>query len=394
MDSLNDGTKHNAQSYAEHMKRWALEKLVEMKNSPDQERTWFLSVLRRYSDVAARLSIWMEESCGFLPPNVQARSLLQKLEDERKTTLQIISALHPKQTSQQPVVAQPDDMTVHEFYESILSKVRVGEFTASELLNYYNTLTIDGHVFNGILHDLDNDRIFEGNTVMDLNGIASIEVYARPFMDKNRGIFDLMFERRNELSSVLSSKQGKRPEPLQTESALPGLSEEEIESLNTAANEFVLNHPPVSMIKTAAGDVPVRYVPDALKAYRNKLPHDVGIRFDAHGMERGDVLRALNTLLTKGIDLKERPLYTATLYHKDESALASAVGAVGPFSNGGFIIIGAPDRHLTESGIRAVLVNEHFYGAIPLLQERFPSMKFIRADQMEDELAKLLKEEN
>ena len=94
----------------------------------------------------------------------------------------------------------------------------------------------------------------------------------------------------------------------------------------------------------------------------------------------GEQLKFLNTLLAEGIDPK-RPFHTLPLRETDENEQAGgAMGAVGPYDSGSFIVISEIDKSMKE-GIAGVLVNEHCYGAIPTLEKHFPGVKFIKAGE-------------
>lgn len=47
---------------------------------------------------------------------------------------------------------------------------------------------------------------------------------------------------------------------------------------------------------------------------------------------------------------------------------------------------------MREGGVQTVIVNEHFYDAIPLLQKKFPTTVFIRADELSEKLSRILEE--
>lgn len=131
-----------------------------------------------------------------------------------------------------------------------------------------------------------------------------------------------------------------------------------------------------------------------LRAGRKSIDPVIGKRFDAHGIAKGNYkeqLEALNYLLTKGID-PQRRFHTVPLRETNEveAALAAGLGADGPYTDGGFIVIGSPDKLIMDNGIVAVLVNEDYYRAIDVLRQRFPGIKFIRADEMQTGLADLI----
>lgn len=176
-------------------------------------------------------------------------------------------------------------------------------------------------------------------------------------------------------------------------------SESELEKIASNAAKFVKEHLPI-LTKAKIGEFEAElespYSPRALMDNRSKIPPDIGKRFDAHGISKNGFLSQLKSLvglLSEGID-NTREFHTAALRLTDEEEIgaASGIGAVGPYENGGFIIIGHPDNTIREKGICAVLVEEHFYSAIPILQQKFPHILFIRADEMVGELPKLLPE--
>lgn len=176
-------------------------------------------------------------------------------------------------------------------------------------------------------------------------------------------------------------------------------SEFELNEIASNAGKFVREHPPI-LTKAKIGDfeaeVETPYSPRALMDNRSKISPEIGKRFDAHGISKEGILSQLKSLvqlLSEGID-NTREFHTAALRLTDEEemGMASAVGAAGPYENGGFIIIGQPDNTIREKGVCAVLVEEHFYPAIPVLQEKFPNVIFIRAHQIVEELQKLISE--
>ncbi|MCL5784072.1 MAG: hypothetical protein M1142_01800 [Patescibacteria group bacterium] len=171
------------------------------------------------------------------------------------------------------------------------------------------------------------------------------------------------------------------------------LTDEEIRRLSVDARNFVRNHPPETVQFGTGFEMEAPYEPMELAFKRAEIDPEIGRRFDAHGIAKGgyaDQLRALNFLLSKGID-PSRPFHSTRLrmLDEDEAAIAGAIGAAGPYDNGAFIVIGRPDQMLSD-GIEGVLVNEHFYGAIPTLQQRFPNVRFIKASEISQGLDLLL----
>ncbi|MBS1994311.1 MAG: hypothetical protein JSS83_27555 [Cyanobacteria bacterium SZAS LIN-3] len=125
------------------------------------------------------------------------------------------------------------------------------------------------------------------------------------------------------------------------------------------------------------------------------LNPDVGRHFNGHGMAKGswlDQLKGLQELLTKGQANDRRPLYEMPLRGMEE--YAGAFGATRPFDTGTFILLSEAGARggIRENGIKYVLVNDHFYGAIADLQAAFPKVTFIRADEIATRLPQILRE--
>lgn len=181
----------------------------------------------------------------------------------------------------------------------------------------------------------------------------------------------------------------KKPEFTTTEP----LTEQEIVAIANQAYRFVKDHPQESY-----GFLGGNYEPLDLMTYRDDLDPAIGKHFEAHGIAKGTMteqLRALVRFLTVGID-STRSFHSMALRLTDEyeEASAGAMGAAGPYTDGGFIVLGHPDQSIRSSGFGAVLVNDHFYPAIPRLQKAFPQFRIIRADQMQEKLSQWLKEKS
>lgn len=140
-------------------------------------------------------------------------------------------------------------------------------------------------------------------------------------------------------------------------------------------------------------------VPTNLSIERDKLTEEIGLRFRAHGIAKSKQFDALLDLLNGGVD-PNKPFYTTDLKRNDENEVAAAIGAAGPYDTGGFIVLSPPHElnqitkevDISTSGIAGVLVNREWYDAIPRLQQAYPKVKFIRADQMTTRLTNWLKE--
>lgn len=121
------------------------------------------------------------------------------------------------------------------------------------------------------------------------------------------------------------------------------------------------------------------YKPTALKEGREKIPAEIGRRFEAHGIARGtleDQIVALDNLLTNGVDRKRGFSTTVLRDPKREFAQYHL------YDFGGFIVVGPAGGTIMEDGITAVLVNEHFVGALPIFRRRFPHVTFISANDL------------
>jgi hypothetical protein len=133
---------------------------------------------------------------------------------------------------------------------------------------------------------------------------------------------------------------------------------------------------------------------------RRKINIEIGFNFEGHGIDNHMThgshqysadLRALIHLLKFGEDPNLPPLFTTSLTPKDEGA-AALLGASHPYTEGGFIIVSFYQKPLSE-GVGAVLVNPHFYHAIPELKKIFADMTFIKADELPDKLYELVPKE-
>ncbi len=172
--------------------------------------------------------------------------------------------------------------------------------------------------------------------------------------------------------------------PAPTEAQEPkqqGLTPEEMRSFGTKAERFIEEHP-----NEIVNGQEVPYDQFMLTDARRSVDPQIGQRFDAHGIDTlsADGIQRLNDLLVNGVD-PSRPFFTAQLSSEPNS------GAVSPRDTGSFILIGKPDQQIKDGGIGGVIVHEAYYDAIPRLQEAYPGVKFIRADQMTEGLSEMLK---
>lgn len=120
------------------------------------------------------------------------------------------------------------------------------------------------------------------------------------------------------------------------------------------------------------------------------IPESVGSKFNGHGMAKYswlENLASLKEILTKGVD-KNRVFHEMPL--RGSESYGGAFGADRPFDTGPFILLGKPGQKIGDSGVHYVLVNDHFYGAIPQLQAAYPHVEFIKAKEAAVRLAEIL----
>lgn len=120
---------------------------------------------------------------------------------------------------------------------------------------------------------------------------------------------------------------------------------------------------------------------------RRAIPPQLGIHFDAHGIAKGsfsDQLSSLEQWLQSGPDPDRTLPNTVTLRNLvDHEGYEYALGAIGPFTDGPFIILGYPDKGISQGGVSAVIVRESINPFLPLLEETYPDVRFIRADELD-----------
>ena len=125
--------------------------------------------------------------------------------------------------------------------------------------------------------------------------------------------------------------------------------------------------------------------------YFNAVDWNMGSKFEGFGIAADDPTADLDLLLA----VIEEPfsdmpqLRTAPLSADPQSGLAFKTG-IGTgdgtvYKGGSFIVLSGPGLPISE-GIRFVLVNDIYYGAIPVLAPIFPGVEFIRADEADEKL--------
>jgi hypothetical protein len=104
----------------------------------------------------------------------------------------------------------------------------------------------------------------------------------------------------------------------------------------------------------------------------------VGMKFDAHGIDKGNQFENLITLLKNGID-PERTFYTAPfeVRNEDRAALAAAMGTAGgtAYKGGIGVVTAGYGEKLQDAGIKHVFINDVYKDMIPTLQKRFPHVQ-------------------
>lgn len=114
--------------------------------------------------------------------------------------------------------------------------------------------------------------------------------------------------------------------------------------------------------------------------YHNRLGRD-GTRYDSHGMIKVSNWQQLRDLIGILSASSMPKLHSAPL-GSDASGAGAGFGTGGTsYQDGSFVLVSEPGKQLSD-GIGSVIVNDYFYSAIPILQRRFPRVKFVRADQM------------
>lgn len=174
------------------------------------------------------------------------------------------------------------------------------------------------------------------------------------------------------------------PVPHVEEVTAQGLSEEEVQQISNRALEYVRSQPHES---TIFGNAPYDPVVEMMIEL-DKVPEDIGKRFDSHGIAKGftrDQVSGLNQFLTRGVD-STRQFHSVPL--KGARDAATALGAAGPLL-GAFIILGNVNRPITE-GIGYVITNSPFAQSIPLLSSRFPQVEFIPVSKAAQRLGEIV----
>lgn len=119
----------------------------------------------------------------------------------------------------------------------------------------------------------------------------------------------------------------------------------------------------------------------------DNTPQEIGKRFQAHGIAKGDPIKLLDNILTKGID-PNKTLYSMPFNRANEAL--EAFGADHPKTEGGIIVISGPDQKLVGDGIRMVGLGEEYMGVVDLLQGKYPKVSFIPWHEIPETLSNLV----
>lgn len=113
---------------------------------------------------------------------------------------------------------------------------------------------------------------------------------------------------------------------------------------------------------------------------------EMASRFDAHGIVKGGLDKLL-PLLDGGIDPK-RPFSSTNLMKEGGENLGG--GKHGPYTDGGFIVLGRPGKNLVEDGIHMVIINWQYKEASLALAKKYPKIIFATPDGIDTAMKYLL----
>lgn len=181
-----------------------------------------------------------------------------------------------------------------------------------------------------------------------------------------------------------SEQKTKTAEPTTEESKSQPLSEEEIKEIKSEAAYKA------KVAQAQSYDEGEGINQDLLA---NEIDWEIGEQFDAHGLAKNSVatqFEQLINLLNNGVD-KSRDFHTAPLSKSPDKAGLHLGTAGGAYKDGSFIVLGAPGKQISESGIKSVLVNDAYYDTVDRLSRAYPNINFIRADQANEALKQIVK---
>jgi len=128
----------------------------------------------------------------------------------------------------------------------------------------------------------------------------------------------------------------------------------------------------------------------------NGIDWQIGSRFDAHGIRKVSVtgqLDSLLNLLENGVNSSRR-FDTAPLEVDPDlrAGLGAGLGTGGgaAYKDGSFVVLGPVDSSIAEGGIKYVIVNDVYYGAVARLKTAFPEVEFLRADEANQRLTEIV----
>ncbi|OGF26288.1 hypothetical protein A2303_03770 [Candidatus Falkowbacteria bacterium RIFOXYB2_FULL_47_14] len=123
--------------------------------------------------------------------------------------------------------------------------------------------------------------------------------------------------------------------------------------------------------------------------YFNPVDWNVGSKFEGFGIATDDPTADLDLLLAVIKEPFPDIPRLAPLSADPQSGLAFKTG-IGTgdgtvYKGGSFIVLGGPGLPINE-GVKFVLINDVYYGAIPVLASVFPEVEFIRANRANEKL--------
>jgi len=127
-----------------------------------------------------------------------------------------------------------------------------------------------------------------------------------------------------------------------------------------------------------------RIADDEILMNTRNISNKTASQYDAHGIAKGDNLENLVSLLDKG--LKKGKSFHTTKYVEPIGSRTGLGSFGGAYKDGQFVLLSEKGQMLVQGGKlkpSAVIVNESAYKVIPKLQERYPHIKFIKANEQE-----------
>jgi hypothetical protein len=134
---------------------------------------------------------------------------------------------------------------------------------------------------------------------------------------------------------------------------------------------------------------------DGTEEVFEKVNGTVGKAFDAHGIDKGNQLESLLSLLSGGID-PNRTFFSAPfeLDAEVKKALGAALGTSGgtAYKAGLAVLTSGPEQTLIENGIKHVFINDVYRALVEPLAKLYPQYSFHRLSEqkavLEEDFAK------